>query len=192
MCHGCYYGCFTNDKGWPTCPASSPKYLAPAAENKFPVPSCFVYCLCQVLTTQQQCQDQVAQHPSQAPSLFPCLIALKGRNPPIGMLQLLRYSQRSATHSPLSGKILQEIDRTLPSYSFSTQFPVGKVLKLWTTEEVFEVGRNGPEGEGVSFKTMPQGLYGCFRKYPQIIHLHRVFHYETIHFGVPLFLETSI
>ena len=136
---------FHKRQDWPTCPASSPKYLAPAAENKFPVPSCFAYCLCQVLTTQQQCRDQVAPHPSQAPSLFPCLVALKGRNPPIGMLQLPRYSQRSATHSPLFGKILQEIDRTLPSYSFSTQFPVVKVLKLWTTGEVFEVGRNAPE-----------------------------------------------
>ena len=38
-------------------------------------------------------------------------------------------------------------------------------------------------------------LNGCFRKwwYPQIIHFNRVFHYiqlYTIHFGVPLFLET--
>ena len=35
---------------------------------------------------------------------------------------------------------------------------------------------------------------GCFQKkgYPQIIHFNRVFPLETIHFGVPLFLETSI
>ena len=39
-----------------------------------------------------------------------------------------------------------------------------------------------------------KGNVGCFQKfwYPQIIHSNRVFHYNTIYFGVPLFSETSI
>ena len=37
-------------------------------------------------------------------------------------------------------------------------------------------------------------ICGCFLKwwYPQIIHFNRVFHYKTIHFGVPLSWETPI
>ena len=37
-------------------------------------------------------------------------------------------------------------------------------------------------------------IWVCFLKwwYPQIIHFNRGFHYITIHFGIPPFLETSI